>query len=345
MHILIDITHPAHVHFFRNAITAWRERGHRVSLTSRQKDIAGQLLDRYGLEHLDLGPARSGAVGLARELFLRNIRLAREVRHLKPDVMAGIGGIFIAQVGRLLGVPSVVFTDTENATMSNRLTFPFCTAVVTPDCYEAPVPQAKHITYPGYHELAYVHPDRFTPDPNALRLFGLEPDEPFILMRLVSWGAGHDLHDRGFTRLEPVVERLERFGRVLFSSEANLPPGLAARRLTDHLEHVLHLQAFARLFIGESATMASECACLGTPAIFVSTSTRGYTNEQGGRYGLVYTYSDPETMQERALEKAGEILSDPSTDPWRDRARRLLEDKMDVTGFIVDVVEKHARPR
>ena len=32
---------------------------------------------------------------------------------------------------------------------------------------------------------------------------------------------------------------------------------------------------YADLFVGESATMASEYAVLGTPAIFVSTSRRG----------------------------------------------------------------------
>ena len=27
MHILIDISHPAHVHFFRNAMEEWKARG------------------------------------------------------------------------------------------------------------------------------------------------------------------------------------------------------------------------------------------------------------------------------------------------------------------------------
>ncbi|MEW6264408.1 MAG: DUF354 domain-containing protein [Thermodesulfobacteriota bacterium] len=344
MHILVDITHPAHVHFFRGAIGLWRQRGHRVTITSRRKDIAADLLARYGLEHQDLGPARRGLLGLGRELLARNARLAGVVRKARPDVMAAIGGIFIAQVGRLLGVPSVVFTDTENATVSNRLTFPFATAVVTPDCYESPTPRAKHVTYPGYHELAYVHPRRFTPDPRALELFGLEPGQDFILLRLVGWTAGHDLTDRGFGALEPVVERLNRYGRVLISSERDLPAGLAGLRLTDHLDKVLHLQAFTRLLIGESATMASECACLGVPAVFVSTSTRGYTNEQGRRYGLVFTYSQPGVMQEQALAKAEEILGQPKDDRWRRRAEKLLADKIDVTEFIVEVVERHARP-
>jgi predicted glycosyltransferase len=109
------------------------------------------------------------------------------------------------------------------------------------------------------------------------------------------------------------------------------------------LNKVLHLQYYAKLFIGESATMASECACLGTPAIFVSTSVRGYTNEQGRQYGLVFTCSDPSCMEGLALEKAEEILGQGTRNDWRDRAEKLLADKIDVTIFMADLVEKYAR--
>ncbi len=36
------------------------------------------------------------------------------------------------------------------------------------------------------------------------------------------------------------------------------------------------LLAYATLFIGEGATMASECAVLGTPAIYVNSLQLGY---------------------------------------------------------------------
>ena len=100
--------------------------------------------------------------------------------------------------------------------------------VATPHCYGGWVPRRKHRTYAGYHELAYTHPLRFTPDASRLAAFGLEPQERFILLRLVSWGAAHDVRDHGFTAAQQAVERLERFGRVLISSEAELPPEASA---------------------------------------------------------------------------------------------------------------------
>jgi predicted glycosyltransferase len=38
MRILIDVLHPAHVHFFRNFHTEMEERGHELCITARSKD-------------------------------------------------------------------------------------------------------------------------------------------------------------------------------------------------------------------------------------------------------------------------------------------------------------------
>jgi predicted glycosyltransferase len=343
LRILVDITHPAHVHFFRNPIALWRQQGHEVFITTRRKDIAVELLDRFGLAYDDLGPARSGLIGLGLELVGRTARLCRRVRRIRPDVMAAIGGVWIAQAGWLCRVPSVVFYDTENAWLSNLLTYPFCTVVATPQCYESWVPKAKHRTYSGYHELAYTHPKRFTPDPRELEEYGLAPREPFIVMRLVSWGAAHDALDHGFTSVEEAVRQLQPFGRVLISSEAPLTASLEPLRLTASPDRVHHLLAHARLFIGESATMASECATLGTPAIFVSTSTRGYTNEQEKRYGLTFTFDDPRTAQHEAVAKAVEILSNPTSPAeWAKKRQRLLADTIDVSEYVSELVVSFA---
>jgi uncharacterized protein len=344
MRILVDLTHPADVHFFRYAIELWRQRGHTILITARRKDLTVELLQRLGLEHEDLGAARSGLAGLTVELLTRSVRLCRRVRQFRPDVMASYGGTFTAQASWICRVPSVVFYDTENATLSNLITYPVCTAVVTPRCYFGRVPAAKHRTYAGYKELAYTHPNRFTPDANRLPAFGLSADQPYIFMRLVSWGAAHDTLDHGFTQVEDVVRELERYGRVVISAEGPLPPSLAAHRLAGPLEHVHHVLAFARLYIGESATMASESATLGTPSIFVATTGRGYTDDQERRYGLTYTFRDRRTAQRDAMAKAIEILSDPdSKTAWAGKRERMLADTIDVTEYVVSMVESYGR--
>ncbi|SHI15913.1 DUF354 domain-containing protein [Desulfofustis glycolicus] len=345
MKILVDITHPAHFHFFRNAITEWKKHGHEVFITTRKKDITIDLITAFGWKHKELGQLyKGGLLGLGRELIQRDLALIHYAQKVRPDVMCAVGGIFVAHAGLFLRIPSLVFYDTEHANLQNRLTYPFATKVLTPDCYKGWVPKRKHFMYPGYHELAYTHPNRFRPDPEALLPFGLLPGDNFIIMRLVLWQATHDLNDKGISDVVDMVEKLSRYGRVLISSERGLPDFLARYQVTIRPELMHHLLAYARLFIGESATMASEAACLGTPAVFISTSIRSYTSEQERRYGLAFTFSSPNTCQVDGLSKGLEILRDPdSKRKWIRKRDCMLQDKIDVTRFIVDIVEEAAR--
>ncbi|NOX62623.1 MAG: DUF354 domain-containing protein [Chloroflexi bacterium] len=341
MRILVDVTHPAHVHFFKHAIHAWQRRGHEIIITARHKDVAVDLLSAYGFDFIDLGPARKGFIGLSAELAIRNTKLTRVIRRMQPDVLTAIAGVFIAQTGWLTRTPSVVFTDTERDALSNAITFPFASAICTPSCFQGAVPSHKHIVYEGYHELAYLHPHFFQPDPEALKAFGLHPDERYIVVRLVSLeSAVYFRGGKGVRDAMEIVRRLESFGRVLISAEEALPSQLAPYRLTHRPELIHHLLYYAALFFGDSLTMASECAMLGTPAISISTITAGTIQEQAEVYGLVFAFTDPYRGQEQALAKAEELLSLHESNVWRERRQRLLAEKIDVTPFIVDAVEQ-----
>jgi predicted glycosyltransferase len=52
MRVMVDIGHPAHVHFFRNAIRELEKRGHSVKVTARDKDVALRLLEAYGIPYV-----------------------------------------------------------------------------------------------------------------------------------------------------------------------------------------------------------------------------------------------------------------------------------------------------
>ena len=65
-----------------------------------------------------------------------------------------------------------------------------------------------------------------------------------------------------------VSERLRAHGRVRVSSESPLPAHLDAHRYRGDPGEIHHVMAFCRAVIGESATMASEAAVLGVPAVY-----------------------------------------------------------------------------
>ncbi len=340
MRILIDIIHPADVHFFKYAIKEWQDRGHKVLITARDKDIALQLLKAYGFEFICISSQAKGLWSMAHELVARDRRLLRIAQIFEPNVLTGFTGISIAHIGKLLRKPSIVFYDTEFAKLSNALTYPLATLVCTPDCYKGEIGK-KHIRFNGYKELAYLHPHRFIPDQRVIQEAGIDATAKFFIVRFVSWEAAHDRMEKGLSYANKIkfVEELAKHGRVFISSEGSLPKELSSYQSPVSIDKIHHLMGMAILYVGESATMASECAMLGVPSIFIATTGRGYLNEQQRKYGLVFNYSD--NQQDQAFEKMSEILKQPNLrEEWLRKREKMLFEKIDVSGWIVDFIEK-----
>jgi predicted glycosyltransferase len=345
MRIFLDITHPADVHFFRHPIRRWLDQRHEVQVVARDKDVAQELLALFRIPFRPLGRAGRGLLGLTLELARRESAIYRILREGRCDVACGFGATFLVHAARVLGIPTVVFTDCENAHIANRLTFPFATLICTPRCYRDDL-GFRHRRFNGYKELAYLHPTCFTPDRAVLRQAGLREDEPFVFVRLTAWSSGHDFHDHGLTNRRAALLRLQRFGRVVVSVEGGGPVDGGGLRFNGPLHQVHHLLAFARLFFGESATMAAESAMLGTPAVLVSTSRRGYTDDLEKRYGMVFTYDHPRDGQERALRKAEALLRDPDTKRlWQEKRQAMLAGQEDITRYVTDLVTRAASLR
>lgn len=342
MKFLVDINHPAHVHFFRHPIGILQKRGHDIVVTSRAKEIAVPLLDELGIEHEVLSMSgKGGLFALGRELVQRDAALYRVARRHRPDAMAAIGGTFVAHVGFVTRIPALVFYDTENAKLQNAITYPFATRVIVPRCYQAWVPKS-HQRYEGYHELSYLHSARFTPSKEIAMQNGLDPGRDNFFIRTVSWQANHDIGETGWSErlLSALVYLLLPLGKVHISSESPLPPQLATHAYQGKLSEVHHVMASCRLFIGESATMASEAAVLGVPAIYAAKTGRGYTDEEEARYNLV---TNLRTLDWNLLRTAIEqILAKPG-EYWRQQHARLLADTIDVAAYVADTIEQVGR--
>lgn len=338
MRILIDILHPAHVHFFRNFYGEMSERGHELCITARDKDRSVDLLKQYGLPYEQISVQKSGTVGMVTELTARTGALLKVMQRFRPDVMTGIMGPSIALAGAVKRVPAVVFYDTEFAWQTNWFTYPLAHSVVTPDCYGGKV-RGTHRRYAGYHELAYLHPNRFQPDPARLAGFGIDPGERYSIVRFVSWEASHDRNEHGLTvaKKRELVERLAGHGRVMISSEQALAPELAEYEVKGPVEDIHHLLAYAQMIVGESATMSSEAAVLGVPAVMIATTGRGYTDDEERRYGLVRYFKEDQYAE--ALATVEDIVADSPRELGALARARLLDEKIDVTRWMVDYFE------
>jgi uncharacterized protein len=343
MKILIDIGHPGHVHFFKHAVWELQKRGHQIFFSARDKDVTISLLEYYKFDHRTLSKIGTGQLGLYREFIQREIALTRLMIKYRPDVVTGIGGEFIAPVAKLLGIPAIVFTDSEPVPIDRFLTYPIANAICTPDCFNKDLGK-RQIRYNGYHELAYLSPQYFKPDPAVLSQIGITENERFAIIRFVAWKASHDIGQKGFSldQKRSVIQKLHQYGRVFITSEKKLPKEFESFRLTLPPHQMHDIMYYAQLLIGDGATMATEASILGTPAIRSSSMALNMGNfvELMERYQLVYSYYN----LEEALQKATDILEQPhSKREWQLKRDRMLAEKIDVTKFVVKVLEDHSQ--
>jgi uncharacterized protein len=281
LRVLVDIVHPADALFFRRPIQTLKRRGDEVLVLSRKKDIVCELLDEMALNHRPVSDAGVGLIGLAHEMIVRDMAVAREAREFRPHVMVGFGGVAIAHAGRLLGIPAVAFYDSENARLQTRMTWPFISHLYVPESYRGPTPKGRTTTLPGNKSLSFLHPSTFRPNRASALRSGLDPERENFFVRVVSWRAGHDLGKSGWTphTLRALVRFLAKRGTVHLSSELPVPESLQRFRYAGSIREVHHLVAHCRLYVGESATMASEAALAGTPAIYCGRDFPGYVKE------------------------------------------------------------------
>lgn len=338
MNILIDIIHPAHVHFFRHGLKILQERGHEVAVTARVKDVTIELLDNFKIPYTVLSEVGTGRLGLLRELVSRDIKLWKFCRTFQPDVLTGISGVFIAHVGKLLGKPSIVWDDTEHQNQAHAITWPIATKIYSPDCYSKARHKKQHF-YPGCHELAYLHPNRFTPDAELVRSLGIDPKEKYCIVRFVSWGAHHDVGQHGLAdeRKLAFVQEISRYARPYITSEGPLPKEMEDFRLRIPVHQIHHVLAFASLCVAEGATVAAESAILGVPAIYTNTLRAGAIDKLE-EYGLLRQTTDTALAQKWALDSLQDDQALPQARKGKDR---MLSERIDVTEYIVEIIEQY----
>ncbi|MDD3042321.1 MAG: DUF354 domain-containing protein [Methanosarcinaceae archaeon] len=338
MKVVVDINHPAHVHLFKNFISIMEKKGHEVLITASEKDITFRLLNVLNLNYINLGTYGKSIFKKLINIPVLDLKMYLSVTKFNPDVFVSVGSVRAAHVAYIMRKTSIAFEDTEHCKEQHLLYVPFTNKILTPSCFKKRLGR-KQVQYNGYHELAYLHPNYFTPNPAVLHELGLSEGDLFIILRFVSWDASHDIGEHGLKNKAKFVKGLEGYGRVLITSEDKLDPFLSKYEIKISPEKLHDLLYYATLYVGEGSTTASECAVLGTHAIFVNTLNLGCIEDQEN-YGLLYNTSNLDSMEDEAFNKARELLKNP--DLWQEGKKKrecLLKDKIDVTAFMVKFIE------
>ena len=341
MRILIDIGHPAHIHLFKNFACRMQERGHKILFTCKDRECVLQLMRVYEFVYDNFGKHYSSVQGKIFGLLKNELQMLNTALQFKPDLFVSHGSTIAAFTSFIMHKPHIAFEDTFNMEQV-KLSMPFTDVVLTGD-YPHPSLGKKEIKYPGYHELAYLHPNVFFPDERVLEILGMKKGEKYAIVRFVAWEASHDIGHSGISYENKIklVKTLSRHLRVFISSEKELPEELKNYQINIPPEQMHNALAYAHLFIGESGTMASECVVLGTPAIFINNKHFGCIDDQAN-YGLLFTYSESENDQITAIKKAEEIaLKQNIREEYLAKREKMLADKIDVSAFLIWFVENY----
>lgn len=337
--ILFYLGHPAHFHLFKHVITDLQTKGNKIFILIKKKDILEELLEQSQIQYLNILPEgrKDSKRGIALGLAKRDFRLFAFCLSNRPDLMVGTS-VEIGHVGTLLRIPSINVNedDADVVPLYSKLSYPWATHILSPAVCNNGKWERKSVKYQGYHELAYLHPDHFTPSKKIVENY-LDPNKPYFLIRFAKLTAHHDSGIRGISDelALRVITILEEAGKVYISSERPLPVSFEKYRIAFNTLEMHDVMAFASLYIGDSQTMAAEAGVLGVPFIRFNdfVGRIGYLNELENKYQLGYGIKpdNPEALISKVVElinlKEREII-------FKQRKSKMLSEKINVAAFL-----------
>ena len=338
MKYIFELNHPKHYYQFKYVMRELEEKGHTIVVLARDKDVLLKVLEEEGVTYQIFGAhkknMRDKILGTPR-LILNYLRIARRE---KADVIVSKASFYGCFVAKMCGAKSVIFPDSEVVKVTNKYVVPLATRVVTPSSFGLDYGK-KHVRIGGLFEDCYLVPSVFRPEASVLSQYGVQ--QPYAVLRFVGWYANHDVKNSGFTleQKKALIEAIAPHMRVYISSEKELPEELQQYRLPTPANKIHHVLAFADLYLGDSQTMATEAALLGTPAVrsnsFVGPNDMTNFKVLEEKYGLLCNIRECEDV----LAKVSELAAKSRKTEWKEKQERYFEKVGDANQQIVSILE------
>ena len=367
MNVLIQLSHPAHFHLYKLVAKNLIDNGHKVLFVIKSKDILEQLLQNAGLPYVNINQHahRGSKFGILWDMLVREWRIVRLCRKHKIDLLTG-STPDVAHAGWWLRKWRVNTGEDDLAVVPAfaKIASPFIQSFVAPDPCNAGKIAYKTAHYPGYHELAYLHSNHFTPSREVVEAYGIDTSSPFFILRFASLNAHHDGGIKGINTevAQRLIDILSPHGRIYITSERPLEPQFEQYRIKINPLDMHHVMAFASLYIGDSQTMAAEAGVLGVPFVRFNdfVGRIGYLRELEDVYELGYGIhatplaSDspirradgsvqPSGVEElcKRVEQLVAMPSDERRAVFQSRREKMLSDKIDCAKFLTYFIENY----
>ncbi len=349
MNILIQLSHPAHFHLYKNVAQNFMRDGHKVFILIKTKDILEDLLKQSGLPYYNIlkEAHRKSKFGMLWDMLIRDWRILRFVKKHKIDFLTG-STVEVAQVGWLTRKYRVNTgeDDMNVVPLFPKMAGPFMGTILSPRVCNNYSLEPYSVKYESYHELAYLHPNHFQADKKVVEKY-FSADTPFFILRFSSLNAYHDAGIQGINTeiAQHLIDILKPHGRIYITSERELEPQFEPYRIKINTLDMHHVMAFSTLYIGDSQTMAAEAAVLGVPFVRFNdfVGRIGYLNELEDVYQLGFGIkASEEGAADKMYKVVEEILSMPNLkEKWESRRQKMLSEKIDYAQFLTWFIEEY----
>ncbi|MGB0370662.1 MAG: DUF354 domain-containing protein [Opitutales bacterium] len=294
MKVLIEVHHPAHIHFWKNVVQKLQDKGHHVLVLGRNRNIMTELLEAYKwIPHKIPEGSKWEKIHPIFMFIYRQVFVTKWIIKFKPNVVASLMGSY-CQSAKLLGIRNVIFTDSEFQNLNHRIAHPFADEIHTPQCLTADFGN-KHFHYNGFHELSYINKDASIPEPSFNALKYDPRGRGYVVMRLCAWDAYHDVHNHGLSSKDimHIIKKINERWEVWIQPEGGkLPPELEPFRLEIPAHHYHSLIQGAKLVVSEGFTTASEALALGIPSVVINQITCDILDYQNKYYRALTHFTD-----------------------------------------------------
>jgi len=347
--IAIFLGHPAHFHLFKNAASKLMSDGYTVDFLIKRKDVLEDLLKNAGFTYYVVRKkerTKTSRIVLIMSVFGLVWHNMLHYIIKRPKIVIGTYG---SLVERLLGIPLVTCNedDAEVVPRFAETAYPFSNVILAPSVCNCGKWEKKAIKYQSYHELAYLHPDNFTPDKDVAAAY-ISLDKPYVLMRFAKLSAHHDSNIKGISTdlAIKIIDMLKDRFNVYITSERPLDERLEAFRLKIKPIDIHHVMAFASFYIGDSQTMAAESGVLGVPFVRFNdfVGRIGYLKDLEDHYHLGFGVKTDEVG--RLLETVTYLSNLPDRGKiFSDRRAKMLTEKIELSKFLVWFIENYPRSK
>lgn len=338
MKYIFELNHPKHYYQFKYVMAKLMEDGNEVKVVARDKDVLLKVLQQEQVEYELFGRHNKKMFWKVFGTIPILFKYGRMMRKFDPDVIVSKASFYAVLLARVQGRKSVIFPDSEVVKVTNKYVVPLATKVITPETFGLDYGR-KHIRIKGFFEDCYLSPSVFTPDETVLEKYGVQ--RPYALFRFVGWYANHDVGNGGFTFEQKVklVNEVEKHMIVYVSSEKPLPDELKHCQLSTPASLMHHVLAFADLYLGDSQTMATESALLGTPAIrsnsFVGDNDMTNFKVLENKFGLLKNVALFDQVERTAIDYA----EHSKKEEWMEKKKKYYAYSGDVNHQIVSILE------